>query len=61
MVKPTSDLGEDVTEETAPQCAACGTPIVQEPTHRVVTWVESAEIKTAHFCDDSCRQSWESE
>jgi len=58
MVDPTSDLGEDVTEEDAPTCTICGDPIVQETTHRVVTWIEDGEVQTAHFCDETCREEW---
>lgn len=61
MVDPTSDVGEDVTEETAPECAACGDPIVQEPTHRVVTWVEDGQIHHRHFCDEECRAAFAEE
>jgi hypothetical protein len=58
MVDPTSDLGEDVDEETAPRCAACGAPVVDAPTHRVVTWVEDGTVRHRHFCDDDCRGRW---
>lgn len=59
MVDPTSDLGEDVSEADAPSCETCGQPIVNEPSHRVVTWVEDGGVVTAHFCDDSCHSEWE--
>jgi hypothetical protein len=59
MVDPTSDIGEDVTEEDAPRCETCGEPIVQEATHRVVTWVEGGETRTVHFCDEACRDEWD--
>lgn len=59
MVDPTSDLGEDVTEDDAPRCEVCGEPIVSEPTHRVITWIEDGQVNTAHFCDDDCRSDWE--
>lgn len=58
MVDPTSDLGEDVTEESAPRCENCGEPIVRERSHRVVTWIEDGEVQTAHFCDEACRDEW---
>lgn len=61
MVDPTSDLGEDVTEEDAPRCATCGEPIVREATHRVITWIEDGEVQTAHFCDEECRMAWDAE
>lgn len=60
MVDPTSDLGEDVTEDDAPRCAVCEEPIVNETTHRVITWVEDGNIQTAHFCTDDCRSEWKS-
>lgn len=59
MVDPTSDLEEDVTEENAPRCAVCDEPIINEPTHRVVTRIEDGAVVTAHFCDPSCRSKWE--
>lgn len=59
MVDPTSDLCEDVTEEDAPRCTVCSEPIVNEPTHRVVTWVEDGAAVTAHFCSPDCRAEWE--
>jgi len=58
MVDPTSDLGEDVTEEDAPRCETCEEPLVAEPNHRVVTWIENDEVRTAHFCDERCRMNW---
>jgi hypothetical protein len=59
MVDPTSDLGEDVTEDDAASCATCGDPIVRETTHRVITWIEDGDVQTAHFCDDDCRMAWD--
>ena len=60
MVDPTSDLGEDVTEEDAPTCETCGDSIVQESTHRVVTWIDDEGLaQHAHFCDESCRAEWD--
>jgi hypothetical protein len=59
MVDPTSDLEEDVSEEDAPRCDTCGDPIVEEPTHRVVTWMEEGQIRHAHFCDEDCRDEWD--
>jgi hypothetical protein len=58
MVDPTSDLGEDVDEDTAPECAVCGVAIVQDPNHRVVTWVEDGSSLSRHFCSDDCRTDW---
>jgi hypothetical protein len=60
MVDPTSDLGEDVSEDDAPRCTVCEEPIVNEPTHRVITWVEGERVNTAHFCEDSCQREWRS-
>lgn len=59
MVDPTSDLGEDVSEEEAPRCATCGDPIVQSPDHRVLTWIDDGAVATAHFCDEDCRLEWD--
>lgn len=59
MVDPTSDLGEDVTEEDAPRCATCRDPIVRSASHRVITWIEEGAVETAHFCDEHCRLDWE--
>jgi hypothetical protein len=59
MVDPTSDLEEDISEEDAPTCDTCGEPIVEEPTHRVVTWMEDGQIRHAHFCDQECRDEWD--
>jgi len=59
MVDPTSDLGEDVAEEDAPTCETCGDSIVEEPTHRVVTWLTDGMVHHAHFCDDDCRDQWD--
>lgn len=61
MVDPTSDLGEDVTEADAPRCATCGDAVVQEPTHRVITWIDDGTVRTVHFCDDECRMAWDGE
>lgn len=59
MVDPTSELGEDVTEENAPRCATCGEPIVNDPDHRVITWIEDGTVQTVHFCDEQCRLDWD--
>lgn len=61
MVDPTSDLGEDVTEEDAPRCSTCGDPIVHSPDHRVITWIEDGTVQAAHFCDEDCRLAWDGE
>jgi hypothetical protein len=58
MVDPTSDLGEDVSEEDAPRCAVCGEPILQSATHRVVSWVADGESHVRQFCSDDCRHEW---
>jgi len=58
MVDPTSDVAEDISEEEAPDCATCGATILDTPRHRVITWVEDGEVRTAHFCDDDCRMEW---
>jgi hypothetical protein len=58
MVDPTSELEEDGTEENAPRCRTCDEPIVRDPDHRVVTWVEDGSVHTEHFCDESCREQF---
>jgi hypothetical protein len=58
---PTSDLGTDVTEANAPRCASCDDPVVDESTHRVVTWIAEGAAETRHFCDESCLESWDDE
>ncbi|SFL16316.1 hypothetical protein SAMN04487950_2817 [Halogranum rubrum] len=58
MVDPTSDLGEDVDESTAPECTICGEKIVQSPTHRIVTTIEDGLVAYRHFCSDECRDEW---
>lgn len=57
MVDPTSDLGEDVDESTAPECVVCGAKIINSPTHRVVTTVEDGLVRHRHFCSDDCLES----
>lgn len=59
MVDPTSSLGEDVDKSNAPTCANCDEPIVQSPTHRVVTWVEDGAVRHRHFCSDDCRDEYD--
>lgn len=61
MVDPTSELGEDVSEEDAPRCETCDEPIVADPDHRVVTWIEDDRVETVHFCGESCREEWDGE
>jgi hypothetical protein len=58
MVDPTSDLGDDVSEEDAPACETCDATILDDPLHRVITWVEDDQVRTALFCDDDCRAAW---
>ena len=58
-VDPTSDLGEGVDEDDAPDCETCGEPVVDTPDHRVVTRVEDGKVETFHFCDGTCRQAWD--
>jgi len=58
MVDPTSEHVEDVSEEDAPVCSTCGDAIINESTHRVVTWVQDSTAETRHFCDDACHEDW---
>ncbi len=60
MVDPTSDLEEDVDEESAPRCAACGQPVLGAG-QRTVTWVVGTDVEQRHFCDDGCRADWDDE
>jgi hypothetical protein len=59
MVDPTSDLDEDVDESNAPACAGCGTKLVRDPNHHVVTWVADGQIQVRHFCSTDCRETWD--
>jgi hypothetical protein len=59
MVDPTSDHHEDIDEEDAPNCTVCDDAIINDATHRVITWIEDDSVETAHFCDDDCRLSWD--
>ncbi|WP_336002631.1 DUF7576 family protein [Halorientalis halophila] len=61
MVDPTSDIGDDVSADDAPVCETCGEAVVDEPNHRVITWIEDDGVQSAHFCDDRCRQDWDGE
>lgn len=61
MVDPTSELGEDVDESNAPDCAHCGAKIVRSSTHRTVTWVEDGTARHRHFCSDDCRTAYDEE
>ncbi|WP_299270648.1 DUF7576 family protein [Halorientalis sp.] len=58
MVDPTSDIGEGISEDDAPVCETCGDVVVDEPGHRVITWIEEEQVESAHFCDESCRLDW---
>lgn len=58
MTDPTSDLCEDVDPEDAPECAACGDPIVENPDHVVETWVEDGSVESLHFCDPDCKAEY---
>jgi len=57
MVDPTSDVGH-VDESEAPTCVVCGERIVEDPDHRVVTWIEDGRIEMRDFCSDECRGAW---
>ena len=58
MVDPTSDIGEDIDEADAPDCAVCGERIVELPTHRVIATVEDGQIEHTHFCSENCRAGY---
>ena len=57
MIDPTSDVGR-VAEEDAPTCEVCGETIVEDPDHRVVTWVDDGQIRMVDFCGDEHRDDW---
>ena len=59
MVDPTSDIGEDVSADDAPDCETCGETVLDEPDHRVITWIEDEQVQVAHFCDERCRMDWD--
>lgn len=58
MVDPTSDLNENISPEDAPTCETCESSIVDNPDHRVITWIENDTVESAHFCNESCRLGW---
>ena len=58
MVDPTSDVGRVEEESSAPTCVVCGERIVEDPDHRVVTWVEDGEIQVRDFCGEDDRDAW---
>ncbi|EMA68710.1 hypothetical protein C461_03747 [Halorubrum aidingense JCM 13560] len=60
MVDPTSDLEEDVDEESAPRCAVCGGPALGVG-RRTVTWVDGDAVRHRHFCTQDCRDDWTDE
>lgn len=53
----TSDVGE-VDPDDAPECATCGTRIVESADHRVVAWIADGEARRRHFCEPACRADW---
>ena len=60
MVDATSDLEEDVDEESTPRCATCGEPALGAG-RRTVTWVEGADVTHRRFCSQACRDDWDDE
>ncbi len=60
MVDPTSDLEEDVDEESAPRCGTCGKPAFGAG-RRTVTWVDGGTVQHRHFCTQACRDEWSDE
>ena len=57
MVDPTSNLEEEVDEDSAPRCATCGDPAYGVG-RRTVTWVDDGAVERRHFCDDDCQEEW---
>ena len=60
MVDPTSDLEEDVDEESAPRCETCAEPALGAG-RRTVTWVDGDSVRHRHFCTQACRDEWPDE
>ena len=60
MVDATSDLEEDVDEESAPRCTTCGGPALGVG-RRTVTWVDGADVEHRSFCSQACRDDWDDE
>ncbi|QAU12354.1 hypothetical protein EKH57_06290 [Halorubrum sp. BOL3-1] len=60
MVDPTSELEEDVDEESAPRCVTCDGPALGVG-RRTVTWVDGGDAVHRHFCSESCRAAWDDE
>ena len=58
MIDPTSDVGRVEDESSAPTCVVCGARIVEDPDHRVVTWVEDGEMQLRDFCSPEHRDEW---
>ncbi|MFB6108597.1 MAG: hypothetical protein ABEJ82_07135 [Haloplanus sp.] len=61
MVDPTSDIGEDVDENSAPTCETCGKKILREPNHRVIARFDGGVVQQLHFCSDDCLDAWSDE
>jgi len=61
QMDPTSDLDEDRDAEDVLACETCGDPLTDHPDRRVITWVEDDQVRSAHFCDESCRGNWTGE
>jgi hypothetical protein len=57
-VDPTSDIGEGVDEADAPTCAVTGEPIVEEESHRVLSWVADGQVQQLHFATPDHRDAW---
>jgi hypothetical protein len=57
-VDPTSEIGEDVEEADAPLCAVTGDPIVEEETHRVLSWIDDGTVQRLHFSSPRHREEW---
>ena len=60
MVDPTSDLEEDVDEDSAPRCDACGGAAFGVG-RRTLTWIDDGELRRRHFCGQACRDEWTDE
>ncbi|WP_408959364.1 hypothetical protein [Natrinema sp. 74] len=49
----------DSTDEAGPECRQCGDPVGSSPEQRVITTVEDGTAVYKRFCDDDCRERWD--
>ncbi|WP_323190909.1 hypothetical protein [Halostella sp. PRR32] len=61
MVDPTSDLGEAVSADDAPNCANCGESTVPAADRRVHTTIVDGAVDRRQFCSEACLDEWRNE